>query len=102
MIHDSLNISRATLAEACRRHRVAELCVFGSATRDDFDPASDVDVLVEFEAGATPSVLDVARLAGELERVFGRSVDIISGRDSIENPYRRRLVLASLERLYAA
>lgn len=99
---DRLPFDRSALEAVCRGHRVRELCVFGSLVRADFGPASDVDVLVEFETDAAPSVLDVSRLAGALEGVFGRRVDIISGRESIENPYRRRLVLASLERLYAA
>ena len=42
---------RAELAELCRRHHVLRLSLFGSSTRDDFDPQrSDLDFLVNFEA----------------------------------------------------
>ena len=38
------------IAELCRAHHVRRLAVFGSAVREDFDPArSDIDLLVEFE-----------------------------------------------------
>jgi predicted nucleotidyltransferase len=40
----------AALADICRRYGVARLEVFGSAARDDFDPArSDADFLVTFQ-----------------------------------------------------
>jgi hypothetical protein len=42
---------RAELASLCRRFYVLRLDVFGSAIRDDFNPArSDVDFLVEFDS----------------------------------------------------
>jgi hypothetical protein len=35
----------------CREFHVARLAIFGSASRDDFDPArSDLDFLVDFES----------------------------------------------------
>jgi len=36
----------------CQKHQVQRLSLFGSAVRGDFGPKSDVDVLVEFRAGA--------------------------------------------------
>jgi uncharacterized protein len=39
--------------EFCRRWKIAELCVFGSALREDFRPDSDLDLLVKFAPGAT-------------------------------------------------
>ena len=33
----------------CQQHHVKELYVFGSATRDDYQFYSDVDLLVDFE-----------------------------------------------------
>jgi uncharacterized protein len=41
------------IAEFCQRHRIRRLSLFGSALRDDFTPDSDVDLLIEFEEGAT-------------------------------------------------
>ena len=45
-----LQSRRGAIVDACARHRVARLEVFGSALRDDFkSDESDVDLLVEFE-----------------------------------------------------
>ncbi len=42
---------RAELADLCRLHHVLRLSLFGSATRDDFDPQrSDLDFAVAFES----------------------------------------------------
>ena len=102
MLHPALLYDIAKLHEVCRRNGVAELSVFGSATTPDFGPRSDVDVLVDFVSGVSPSLLDVARLARELDGVFGRNVDVVVGRDSIENPYRKRTIYPALVRIYAA
>ena len=49
---------QAQIADICRTFRVRRLDVFGSAVRDDFDPArSDVDFLVEFELDEDPEPL---------------------------------------------
>ncbi|MBP7777545.1 MAG: nucleotidyltransferase family protein [Acidobacteria bacterium] len=68
-------IDRAALATFCRRHGIRRLAVFGSALRDDFGPHSDVDVLVEFEAGRTPGLAFFA-MQDDLSRMFGRTVDL--------------------------
>ena len=39
-----MRINRDALVDICRHYHVRELAVFGSVLRDDFDPASDVDV----------------------------------------------------------
>src|SRR4051794_28571605 len=70
-----LPISATRIAEFCRRHHVARLSVFGSAIRDDFGPESDVDLLVEFEAGHAPG-LGFFGMQEELSEIIGRRVDL--------------------------
>ena len=54
-VSPSIEEHRAELEQLCRRYRVVSLSLFGSATRDDFDPErSDYDFLVDF-AGPTPT-----------------------------------------------
>lgn len=48
---------------------------FGSVLRPDFNSDSDIDVLVEFEAGHTPG-LDFFLMEFELSKLFGRKVDL--------------------------
>lgn len=76
------------LPDICRRHHVTRLDLFGSAVRDDFDPArSDVDVIVVLERG--PNIDSFQRyfaLVEDLERLFDRQVDVVED-GSIKNPY---------------
>ncbi len=55
----------------------AKLAFFGSVLRDDFGPASDVDVLVEFEPGHTPG-LEFFAMEAELGEILGRKVDLLT------------------------
>jgi uncharacterized protein len=77
-----IDILREQIAEFCRRHHVRRLSLFGSILRDDFRPdgdqPSDVDVLVEFEAGHTPG-WEIVEIEEELSRNFlGRKVDLVN------------------------
>ncbi len=75
--------------------------MFGSVLRDDFSDDSDVDFLVRFQNEATWTLLDLARMERQLESMVGRSVDLIerAGIEQSRNPYRRRTILSSAERL---
>ena len=42
------------LAAFCRKWKLAELALFGSALHDDFRPDSDVDVLVDLRRRRPP------------------------------------------------
>jgi uncharacterized protein len=75
--------------------------VFGSATRPDFRPDSDVDLLVEFDPENTPSLFRMVELKDALEQLFGRAIDLAT-LEILRNPYRRATILKDLERLYVA
>src|SRR6266851_10352526 len=83
------------IEEFCRKWKITKLELFGSALRDDFDNGgSDVDVMVTFAPGATPG-LAFFGLPDELEKIFGRPVDL-STRRSIEqsrNRFRKEAIL---------
>lgn len=73
-----LVIDRGAVEAFCQRNRIARLAVFGSALRDDFGPDSDVDVLVEFQAGDTPG-LSFVSMERELSALLqGRRVDLVT------------------------
>lgn len=100
---DLIHARRAELENLCRQYRVARLSLFGSALRPDFDPEhSDLDFTVVFEP-MTPSEHSHAYfdLTEDLERLFGRRVDLIEI-DAVRNPYRRRDIEETQETLYAA
>lgn len=99
----SIEEHRAELAELCRRRHVLRLSLFGSATRDDFDPQrSDLDFLVDFEVLPPGQYADAYfGLLEDLERLLGRSVDLVVA-TAIKNPYFRQSVDQTKALLYAA
>ncbi len=94
-----IEVAPERLAEICRRYRVIELAVFGSAARGDMRSDSDVDVLVEFEPGTHPG-LGFFDLEEELTALFARRVDL--GRKSLLKPLVRASALRDAVTLYAA
>jgi predicted nucleotidyltransferase len=70
-----LSVEQDKIADFCRKHHIRRLAFFGSVLRDDFDSASDVDVLVEFEAGHIPGLAFFA-MEKELSELLGRTVDL--------------------------
>ena len=102
MANPQLLISRPAIADFCRRHHIKRCSLFGSATRADFDPQSDVDVMVEFEDNAAVSLFDLVNLQDALSELFGhRRVDIATPA-ILRNPYRQQTILRDIETLYAA
>ena len=94
---------QSEIAALCRRFGVRRLELFGSAARADFDPkSSDVDLLLELEPPPGLGYVDAYfGLKEELERLFGRPVDLVS-LASLRNPYFIREIEASRRLLYAA
>lgn len=88
------------VSEFCKRNGIRKLSLFGSALRDDFRPDSDVDLLVEFQAGAAPSLLDLARMERELSGILGgRKVDLRTPKEL--SRYFRDEVLSTASVQYA-
>lgn len=88
------------LAAFCRRWKIEELALFGSALREDFRPDSDIDVLVTFAPEVPWSLFDLVTMKEELEGLFGRSVDLVE-KAALRNPFRRHAILMHQKVLYA-
>jgi predicted nucleotidyltransferase len=89
------------IAEFCRKWRVKEMSVFGSALRADYGPGSDVDVLVDIEDSAPWTAFDLVDMIDELKDIFGCDVDLIE-KSAMRNPFRRYEILRTREVIYAA
>jgi len=90
-----------TVAAFCRKWRIRELSIFGSALRDDFGPESDLDFLVSFEPGITLELSDLLDMKEELESLYGRPVDLVE-KEMLRNPWRRHEILRTRQVIYAA
>jgi hypothetical protein len=102
MVSRNLDIPEDAIAEFCRRWKITELAVFGSALGEDFRPDSDVDVLATFARGARWTLFDMVHMREGLEQILGRSVDLVSRRgvEQSRNPLRRQAILSSAEPIY--
>jgi hypothetical protein len=91
-------------AAFCRKWRIVELALFGSALREDFRPDSDVDVLVRFAEDVRYGMFDFVHLQEELTALVGRPVDAVDWRavERSENYLRREHILKHREVLYVA
>ena len=87
------------LAKVCERYGVARLEVFGSISRGEERPDSDVDVLYELVPGARLG-WDIENLTDDLSDELGRPVDLVSRKALHER--LREAVLAEASVLYDA
>jgi predicted nucleotidyltransferase len=92
------------IAAFCRRWNITEFALFGSVLRADFQPDSDVDVLVTFASGTRQRLADLFDMQEELEALFGRKVDLVERPlvEQSENYIRRKHILRTAQTLYAA
>jgi len=97
----AVQIDREALAELCRRWKIRELSLFGSALREDFGPESDLDFLISFEPDAGWDLFDWVDLRDELAALTGREVDIVE-KEALRNPWRKYEILRTHQVIYAA
>lgn len=87
----AIPIPHEAIAEFCRKWGIRRLVFFGSVVRDDFTPESDVDVLVEFREGRSPS-WEILRAEEELSSPLGTKIDLVE--QHLLNRWMRKDVLA--------
>jgi predicted nucleotidyltransferase len=93
-------VDETKLADLCRRYRVRELSLFGSAIRGEMRPDSDIDLLVDFLPDAAIDLVDYAGLMLDLSHLLERKVDLVS-KNGLK-PLIRASVLEEARLFYAA
>ena len=97
-----LEFDLSAVRQFCRERGIARLELFGSALGADFREDSDVDLLATIRPGVKCGLFEWVELKEGLERIFGRSVDLLSRRavEKSANPYRRNSILARTQPIY--
>lgn len=85
-----LATNREAILRLATQHGAKDVRIFGSAARGETGPQSDIDLLVNMEAGR--SLLDLVAFWQDVEELLGRPVDVIT--DGGMSPHLR-------ERIYA-
>jgi len=100
-----LPISEEALAEFCKKWKIRELYVFGSALRpEDFNDDSDFDLIADFEPDAPVRGLEYFRMEREFTELLGRRTEVVERRalEEDRNYIRREHILGQARLLYAA
>ena len=101
----AIEIDKDKLRDFCRRWKITEFALFGSATRpEEFRSDSDIDVLVSFAPNPGWSLFDHVRMQDELREIFNRDVDLLT-RPSVErslNRFRKESILSTVVQLDVA
>ena len=93
-------IDKKALSRMCRKYHVKKMSLFGSASRGELRPESDVDLLVEFEYMKGPSLWGMTQMEEDLSPLFGGRAVHVAGPSILENPFRRRTIEPDLKVLY--
>lgn len=98
-----VTIPQSALAAFCQRWSIRKVALFGSALREDFNPQSDVDVLVTFAPEADWGLFEHAKMRQELSELLGREVDLLTHRavERSGNWKRREEILNTAKVVYA-
>jgi hypothetical protein len=89
------------LRRFCERHGVRKLSLFGSTLKGMGREDSDIDLLVEFQPDARPTLLTLAAMEDELSHLMGgRRVDLRTPAEL--SRYFRQEVLREAEVQYVA
>jgi uncharacterized protein len=75
-IDELLNARRLEILEIARRHGAHNVRIFGSVARCEAGPESDVDFIVEMDAGR--SLLDLGGFLYDLQQLLGMEVDVVT------------------------
>ena len=94
-VQRQLGMHREEIKSIAARHGVTEIAMFGSASRGEAGPASDIDLLVEATGPVTPWF--PGGLVADLEEMLGCRVDVVERRSL--RPELREQVLAEARAL---
>ena len=75
-MHPIINSQRQEILDIARQRGIRNVRVFGSMSRNDAGPDSDVDLLVELESGC--SGLALGGFLMDVSELLGRKVDVVT------------------------
>ena len=96
---NGLYLNPDDVEKICKKYRIKELSVFGSALRDDFREDSDVDLLVSYLKVSGHSLIDVMSVEEEFEQLLKREIDLVAI-EGLKYPERRANILSTREIIY--
>lgn len=88
----NLKFNKEKLIKLCEKHKVQELCFFGSVLTDKFNKDSDIDIIVIFDnVELNQYFINYMSLKEKLEILFNRDVDLLE-KNAIKNPIFKKII----------
>ena len=87
---------REKVTPVLREHGVLKASLFGSVSRGDDKPESDIDLLVEL--GKPMGMIAFVHLSRQMENILGRKVDMVTMKSL--NKFVKPFVLPELKTIY--
>jgi len=75
-LYNLIKQKRERILETAARYGASNVRIFGSVARGQADESSDIDLLVNLEAGR--SLMDLGGLLVELREILGTDVDVVT------------------------
>ncbi len=99
---ENINLETEKIKQICQQWQIEELALFGSVLREDFNPTSDIDVLVSFAESAQITFFDLDTIEQQLSKLFNRSVDVVTKRaiEQSHNWIRKKNILENAQIIY--
>ncbi len=98
----NINLEPEKIEQICQQWHIEELALFGSVLREDFNPNSDIDVLVSFAESAKITFFDLDTIEQQLSKLFNRAVDVVTKRaiEQSHNWIRKKNILDNAQIIY--
>ena len=98
---NGLNLKPIDVERICKKYKILELYIFGSAIKETFHEESDVDILVSIKKKSGISLFDLVDCQQEFAELLKREVQIVE-KEGLINPIRRENILNTCELIYVA
>ncbi len=74
----SINEITEKIAPILREYRIKKASIFGSVSRGDDTPESDVDLLVEFDPQTKMGIFEYVHMREKIEKLLNKKVDVVA------------------------
>ncbi len=89
-------LDKPALIRICQANDVSMIGLFGSVSRGEDTPQSDLDLIVRFSK--PKSLLSVIRLERELSQALGKKVDLLT--EAAVSPYLKDRIMKEWQVIY--
>jgi predicted nucleotidyltransferase len=97
---NTLEIHQSEIDNLCKLHQVQTLYAFGSVLTKNFNPKSDIDLLVDFKPIDVLDYVDnYYDLKFKLQELLNYPIDLLEEK-AIKNPYFKEALAAQKQLLY--